>query len=497
MKVFIKEGRAVDIYGDEENQLNKGSLCPRGVYALNHLYHDKRILQPLLREKISDPFRPATWEEALDYVAGKLKQIHEKFSPRSLYLHLTPHMGFGNIALGKIFGEFFGTPNVEDDFSLRSSPAGVVLHHMLGNPANGCAMSARHEWSASQAILLVGVDPATTDPVAFGPILDAKDRGTQILLLDSANSITMGKAHIPLKCRVGTEKTALFSMAQVILQENLYNHDFLEHWVEGIDVFKTLCQEYPPAEAERISGIKADDLIRAARILARNFPSMIIGQSRVGSRFTDAGLIYGMVSLATLTGSIGCQGGGLNLFSNFPPITFKTQGENGLEDLKPNLAQAGSGSDIWQAIAEGKPNQIRGIIWDTNPLAFCPRGKNIREALKKMDLVVHLAQYPNVTYHHSHVVFPIPSFLETEGLVFQSIGRNLQWANQAVEPRGECRPAPDFWGGLLRRFKFPSSYPFIGESGKVDLRFCCKTPGLEIGKTCGNPSLEWGAQEII
>ncbi len=470
LKVFIKDGRAVGIYGDEENQLNKGSLCPRGLYALHHLYHEKRILRPLLRERLSDSFHPATWEEALDHVTEKLKNIRQKYSPESVTLHLTPQAGFGHAALGNVFAKHYGTPNVEDDFSRRSTAAGVILHQMLGNPANGCAMSSRHEWPSSQAILMVGVDPATTDPVTIGPILDAKDRGTQIIILDSRNSISMGKANLPLKCRVGTEKAVLFSMAQVIFQENLQNHDFLEHWVEGLEDLKALCLTYAPAEVEKLSGVKKDDIIQAARIFAKNFPSMVIGQSRVGSRFADAGFIYGMVSLAALTGSIGCPGGGLNLFSNFPPINFKAHESRGIEIEKSNLTQAGSGSKIWQAITENKPYALHGIIWDTNPLAFYPRGKKVREALKKVGLIIYLGQYPNLTYHHSHVVFPIASFLEAEGLVFGSVGRNLQWANQAVEPRGECRPADDFWGGLLKRFNVASSYPFIMESGKVNIR---------------------------
>ncbi|MCX5908477.1 MAG: molybdopterin-dependent oxidoreductase, partial [Deltaproteobacteria bacterium] len=136
---------------------------------------------------------------------------------------------------------------------------------------------------------------------------------------------------------------------------------------------------------------------------------------------------------------------------------------------KPNLTRAGSGSGIWRAITEDKPYPIRGIIWDTNALALCPRGKRVREALREMKIIVHLGQFPNVTYHHSHVVFPIASFLETEGLVSESIGRYLQWANQVVAPLGECRPADDFWGGLFQRFAF-SSFPFIAENGKVDIR---------------------------
>ena len=84
LKVFIKDGRAVEIYGDEENQLNKGSLCPRGLMALSHLYQDKRLLAPLLREKLSDPFREATWDEALDFVATRLKQVKEKHGPEKM-----------------------------------------------------------------------------------------------------------------------------------------------------------------------------------------------------------------------------------------------------------------------------------------------------------------------------------------------------------------------------------------------------------------------------
>ena len=470
LKVFVKGGRAVEIYGDEDNQLNKGSICPRGLSALFHLYHEKRILRPVLRSKLSDEFRPVTWDEALDHVAERLRTIGQKYSPESFFLHLTPHSGFGNVFLGKRFGELFGTPNVVEDFSPESSPAGTVLRHMLGMRANGCAMSSRHEWSGSQAMLLVGVDPAVTDPVAFGPILDARDRGTQIIVLDSRHTITMSKAHIPLKARVGTEQAVLLSLAHVVLRENLYNQEFLKQWVEGLEDFRALCQEYPPAEAERISGVKKEKIILAARSLAENFPSMVIGQSRVSSRWAGAGMMYSMVALAAITGSIGCPGGGVSLLNNFPPPEPSNEDAKDPARKKPGVVQDGMGSGIWRAIVERKPYPIRGIIWDSNPLALSPRGNRVRESLKRLDLIVHLGQYPNLTYHHAHVVFPITSFLETEGVVFAGVGRNLQWANRVVEPRGECRPPEDFWGGLMKRFGFAPSHPFIDSQGKVDIR---------------------------
>lgn len=459
------------VYGDEENQLNKGSLCPRGLNALYQLDREKRIQKPLLRNHLSDSFREGTWNEALDRVADKLRKIKEEFSPASVYLHLSPHGGFGNMVLGKVFGELFGTPNIGEDFSPESSPAGVVLRRMLGVPGNGCAMSSHHEWSSSRSMLLVGVDPASTDPVALGPILDAKDRGTQILVLDSRRTITMSKAHIQLKCRVGTETAVLLGVAHAILRENLFNREFLERWVEGVEEFSALCQKYPPDTVAKISGVRKEDILLTARVLSKNFPSMVIGHSRAGSRETCADQVYAMVSLVALTGTTGCPGGGLNLFYNFPPMDYEPGAVQKPGGREKRLVNVGLGN-VWKAILEGKPQPIRAIIWDSNALAFCPRGREVRDALKKIELIVHLGQYPNLTYHHSHVVFPVASFLEAEGLVPASVGRNLQWANRVVDPIGESRPAEDFWGGLLKRFQFqlPSSYSFIGEGGRVDIR---------------------------
>ncbi len=469
LKVFLQGGQVVEIYGDEENQLNKGSLCPRALMAPFHLYHEKRLLTPLLRERLSEPFREVTWEEALDAVAQKIQKIFQD-SPESLSIHLTPHAGFGNMALGTLFGEHLGTPNIDSDLAPGSAAAAVVLRHMLGVFANGCAMSSRHEWSSSQAILLAGVDPATTDPVSFGPILDAKDRGTQLIVLDSRNTVTMSKAHLPIRCTVGTEQSVLFAMAQVLLQENLYDREFLERWVTGVEDFQTLCQDYSPNRVEEFSGVRREDIQKAARIMARNFPSMLIGHSRVSSRSDSAGFLFAMVALATLTGSIGCPGGGVTWLNNFPPIEVKPADIVKNPSSRESLVRAGSGSGIWQAVAEGKPYPIRGIIWDTHSLSFCPEGKKVSEALRKMDLVVHLGHYPNETFHHAHVVFPLTTFLESEGLVFSSVGRNVQWANRAVLPRGECRPAEDFWGGLMARLNFSSSYPFIQPTGRVNIR---------------------------
>jgi anaerobic selenocysteine-containing dehydrogenase len=469
LKVFIKDGRAVEIYGDEENQLNKGSLCPRGLMALSHLYQEKRLLVPLIRERLSDPFREATWEEALDHVAQKLQKSCLT-SPESLYLRLSPHAGFGNIALGTVWGNHWGTPNIDSDLDPDSSVVSTVMRHMLGVAVNGCAMSARHEWSASQAMLLAGVDPATTDPVAFGHVLDAKDRGTRIMVLDSRNTLTMRKAHLSLKCRVGAEQTVLLAIAHVLLRENHGHEEFLKQWVVGMEDFQALCREYSPEIAENVSGVKKENILEAARVLARNFPSMVIGHSRGGSQETGAGLIFSMIALTAITGTIGCPGGGVNLLNNFPPIEIKSESSKEIKDPKGSLVRAGNGTAAWRAIAEGRPYPIRGIIWDTDPLTFCPEGRKVVDALRKMDLIVYLGDYPNAAYHHAHVVFPLTTFLETEGLVFSSTGRNIQWANRTVPPRGKTRPAEDFWGGLMARLNFSSPYPFIQEKGEVNIR---------------------------
>ena len=469
LKVFIKGGRAVEIYGDEENQLNKGSLCPRGLMALSHLYQEKRLLVPLLRERLSDPFREATWDEALDHVAQKLQKSFRD-SPESLYIRLSPHAGFGNIALGTLWGNHWGTPHIDSDLDPDSSAVGTVMRHMLGVEINGCAMSARHEWSASQAMLLVGVDPATTDPVAFGAVLDAKDRGTRILVVDSRNTLTMRKAHLPLKCRVGTEQAVLLAMANVLLGENFAHEEFLKQWVDGREDFQSLCREYSPEMVENLSGVRRENIIEAARVLAKNFPSMVIGHSRAGSQETGAGLIFAMVALTAITGTIGCPGGGVNLLNNFPPIEIKSEASKEIKDSKTSLVRAGNGTAVWRAIAEGRRYPIRGIIWDTNPLTFCPEGRKVFDALRRMDLIVYLGYYPNAAYHYAHVVFPLTTFLETEGLVFSSISRNIQWANRTVSPRGKTRPADDFWGGLMARMNFSSPYPFIQDKGDVDIR---------------------------
>jgi anaerobic selenocysteine-containing dehydrogenase len=469
LKVFLRGDQVVEIYGDEENQLNKGALCPRALMAPFHLYHEKRLLTPLLRDRLSESFRQATWEEALDTVVQKILKTSQD-SPESLFIHLTPHAGFGHMALGSLFGQHLGTPNIDSDLSPGCAEATIVLRHMLGVFVNGCAMSSRHEWSSSQAILLAGVDPATTDPISFGPILDAKDRGTQLIVLDSRNTVTMSKAHLPLCCKVGTEPAVLFAMAHVLLRENLYDREFLERWVTGGEDFQALCQDYSPNRVEELSGVRQEDIHKAARIMAKNFPSMLIGHSRVSSRSDSAGFLFALVALATLTGTIGCPGGGVNWLENFPPIEIKPAESAKIPLAKESLVKSGNGSRIWRAVTERKPYPIRGMIWDTDSLSFCPEGKRVSEALRKMDLVVHLGHYPNETYHHAHVVFPLTTFLETEGLVFPSVGRNVQWANRVVLPRGECRPAEDFWGGLMARLNFSSFYPFVQETGRVNIR---------------------------
>ncbi|MBA7570841.1 Formate dehydrogenase H [subsurface metagenome] len=465
MKVYLKGDGIVDILGDEDHPLSKGSLCPKGLASYQYIYHPSRLKYPVIRKRLGDEFSQTSWGEALDFAAKRLAKIRDKYGPEALCLYSTDTSDFGNITCAQRFGKLFATPNVFDSTSPSENPGVLAYYYTFGVKGSCILMNPQYDWPNSRCIMIVDSDPATSDPILMGWIINAQERGTKLIVIDSRDTVTMSKADIPLKVSPGAEVALLLGMVNFIVEENLYDTSFVRKWVKGLEEWMEVVREYSLEKVVEISEIPGTTLVEAARLFATLFPSQIIAGTSSANRYYPLNLIRACAGLVALTGSIGVTGGGLNLLDNaILNASADIEGSRETDTDKPLPLD----SLFSMVTREHRP--IKALIWTGNAAAQSPFQQKFKQGLENLELIIHLSCFPDMTCNLSHISLPMASWIESEGLVYRTNSRSLQWHNQIVAPVGECRTFADFWSGLSDRFGWQKWFPWRNENGQINIR---------------------------
>ena len=465
LKVFLRDHSIVDIYGDEEHPINKGSVCPKGLLSALHLRNPKRVLHPHIRESLNDPFRMVTWDEALSFTAKKLQDLSEKRGKDSIFIYGGESAPFDYSAGASLFGTYFGTPNIPSRFAPRPFGHEGSIKKMFGVPGAQLLMNAPADWCNSRCILLYGCDLAASDPITFGPIIDARDRGTPLLVIDSQKTITASKATLSLRVKPGSESTALKGILHLLIHKALIEVEFLREAAIDFSSFRSKVKPFTPQRVAESCWVKEEDLEKMADVIARAKPVQVIaGDWATRHHLSEEDLLM-CGALVCLRGSIGIPGGGLN-FLNVSPFPLEGRfpsANNTLQPGEPSLSPL-----TLEEVLLNATKKVTALLWYGNPCARLAEGKRTKAALRDIPLIVHLSSYPNETYHYSHVSFPMSSWLEYSGLVAHNNGRALQWHHRVVDPPGQCKSPIDFWCDLAKCLNLERYFPWEGKNGLVD-----------------------------
>lgn len=430
LKVFLKNNTVVDIFGDEEHPVNKGALCPKGLLAYRHLNNPDRLSHPRIRERLDGPFLEATWEKAIAFVSDKLRRIAEEAGKEALVIHGDDSSPFEYLAAGDLFARNFGTDKGPYRFLPHSDGIGSGVYGMFGVPASGLLMNTIRDWCNSRCIVVYRSDLAASDPITFGHIIDARDRGAILIVIDGKHSITSSKATISLRARPGTESAILKAVLHYIIGNELFDKDFLQESALDHSSLMSGLEDFSPERVARCSGIKKTEIEKAAGVIGRSKPLQVITADWNTRRYLSEEEIFLCGAIVSFRGSIGIPGGGLNLMAVSPfPGNNHSHRPLSLENV----------------ILSG---EVRALIWQGNPSARMAGGKSTKKSLKELPLVVHLSSYPNETFRSSHVSLPLSSWLEYPGLVHRNNSRSVQWHHKVVDPPAECRSPLEFWNGL-------------------------------------------------
>ncbi|NMX21482.1 hypothetical protein C5S30_03415 [ANME-1 cluster archaeon GoMg4] len=450
IKVTCDGGIVKSIEGNPKEPHSKGKLCARGNSGEQVLYNPNRVKYPLIRtgERGAGGWKRATWDEALDYVAGKLNEIKGNYGPESIALIQFPTNRM--VPLVRRFQKALGTPNYFSSLGTCKISRVVADIATLG----GHILNAV-DFKNAKYIMLFGRNtfetPATGSVQALSAAITS---GAKLVYLDPRYTVTASKADEWIPIKPGTDLAFVLAMMNVIIREGLYDEEFVNTYTYGFDELKGFIGKYTPEWAEGITDVPAAQIERIAIEFATTKPAVAHPNWHPKGYESETQISRGILILNALVGNINKPGGifyprGVKLGDIKPPaypeITAKRV--DGIPDKYP-LVPASHG--LWQllpdAIINEDPYPVKGlIVYRSNPLLGMPDRNRIIEAFKKLDLLVAIDILPSDTAWYADVILPECTYLERDDppMVIKGKSPKVALRQQCVEPMYDSKHS--FW----------------------------------------------------
>lgn len=515
--VEVQDGRPVRFHGDPDNIVNAGKLCPKGSAAIELHEHPDRLNHVLKRvgKRGEGQWEKIGWEQAMDEIAAKLGDIREREGPEALAtLHGTQH---SRDWAGWRFIQQWGTPNFIN--SGRNCGSGSMITE--------CAM---YGWDTvtipfipgvTKCFILWGSNIAESSPMGWGPLKQAVKNGeVKLIVVDPrrTKSAEIADMHLALKPR--TDGALALGMIRVIIEEGLYDRDFVETWCLGFDEVRAVAAEWTPERTAEITGVPADLIVEAARTYATSKPARLsfgVSTSQIGQGAARSALL-GQSILRAITGNLDVLGGETlqdeayenlaywdlldftrlvdnpartrdNVSAGDVPIS-SVRGyaafREAMAEVKPDGHYSAqymlftSQPHVYRAVLEGDPYRVRAIIVQNGePMVNYGGSKLAHQAFtsEELELLVVMDHWLTPTAQLADYVLPASGFLERPELSMRwGFTRMFSVGQQAIEPIHERRDDYDLWSGLGRRLLDPAEWPedvtemldrFLAPSGRT------------------------------
>jgi anaerobic selenocysteine-containing dehydrogenase len=463
-RIHVQEGKAVEIEMMDERV---GDSCPRWRAQLDFAYHPDRLKYPLIRvgERGKGKFKRITWEEALSTIADKLLELKEQNGAESVAFYIAytkePRPYFRRLV------HAYGSPNYTTETSSCFSAGWLAATLNFGKDYGYLLGNSRMIDPASKCMIMWSSSIRHSNPNLWRDYLDAKRRGLKFIVVDPRITQLASMADIHLQLRPGTDGALALGLMNVIIDEDLYDKDFVEKWTVGFDDLKLLVQDYPPEKVQEITGVSAEKIREAAIMFASNGPSKITTSPGAtihhqnGVQNTRA-----IFLVSAITGNIEVPGG--NRMSPVKPETNSIT----LQELVPSLAP-GIGSHkfpiftgmfeemqanaIVEQILTGDPNPIKALVAAGLNLQFFANSQRFAETLKRLDLIVDIDFFHTPATRISDIVLPISSWLERDILIIKS-GGLIKLVEPAIDPVGETWPEWKIYAELAKKLGFGGKF---------------------------------------
>ena len=462
--ITIEEGRATKIQGDPEHPVTRGFLCAKVAKYLDRVYSPDRVLYPMRRVAPKGPrgagstasksFERISWDKALDEITKKFRQIIADHGPEAIL----PYSYGGTLgvlngaSMDRRFFHRMGASQLARTICSSAGEEGIksVLGVKLGTEPE--------QFAQSRYIIAWGANIHGNNVHLWPFVEEARRKGAKLVVIDPYRTRTAKCADWYLPINPGTDAALALGMMHVIINENLYDADYVSRYTLGFDDLKARVQDYPPEKVAGWTGISAGDIRRLAREYATQRPAAI--RVNYGIQRSERGgmAMRAITMLPCLTGSWKEVGGGLQLSLSGAHGLNKEALER--QDLMQKTigrpARTVNMVQLGRALTTLSDPPVKALfVYNSNPAAVCPDQNAVIRGLQRPDLftVVH-EQFLTDTTDYADIVLPATTFFEHKDLQTGYGHYYVQVSNQAMEPVGECRSNVETFRALAQRMGY-------------------------------------------
>lgn len=442
MDVYVEEGKVVSVEGHAEHGKSRG-LCAKGAASKQYLYNKERILYPMKRigEKGSGKFERISWDEAYDLMAENLNRVKEVYGAKSVVFY-AGYPKWYRPALLRL-ANAFGSPNFCTESSTCFQASALAWRSLYGNGI--CFPDLAHTKT-----LLIWTSNLFHSNTPMGKMFRSlKERGVRIIVVDPRSTVTVKEADLHLQLTPGTDGALALAMAHVIIEEDLYDKEFVEKYVSGFEEYKNYVRTFTPEKAQEITGVDADLIRQAARMYGGSKPSSIqFSVSTIVHHVNGFQNYRAVFSLSALTGNYDIEGGNRSIPGPVSPcnefgkvLRYDKEEAIGEKDFPVWFdlpCQEAQCTRLADYILEEEPYPLKAVFAMGLNHRMWPQPEVMQKALGTLDFYVNMELFWSDSSRMADLVLPACTTFEREEVKTLRGGR-FALNQRAVEPLGEAK----------------------------------------------------------
>ena len=443
----------------KDGKANRGHSCIKGRFAWGYANHRERILKPMIRNKIAEPWREVSWDEAISHAASELKRIQAKYGKASIGgITSSRCTNEETFLVQKLIRAGFGTNNVDTCARVCHSPTGYGLSQTYGTSAGTQDFDSVE---ATDVVMIIGANPTDGHPVFASRLKKRLRQGAKLIVVDPRRTDIVRSAHVEaayhLPLLPGTNVAVLTALAHVVVTEGLVNEQFVrercdwdefQHWAEFV-----AHEHNSPETVAKISGVPAETIRAAARLYATGGNAAIYYGLGVTEHSQGSTTVMAIANLAMATGNIGRPGVGVNPLRGQNNVQGACDMGSFPHELSGYRHISGDATrelfeSLWGVKLEKEPGlripnmldaavdgTFKGIyIQGEDILQSDPDTHHVAAGLAAMECVIVQDLFLNETANYAHVFLPGSTFLEKDG-TFTNAERRIQRVRKVMAPK--------------------------------------------------------------
>ncbi|MCX5126310.1 formate dehydrogenase subunit alpha [Streptomyces sp. NBC_00347] len=456
-KAELRGDQVVRMVPHKDGGANEGHSCVKGRFAFGYASHPDRILKPMVRERITDPWREVEWDEAIGTVARRMRELQKQYGPSSIGAISSSRCTNEEVyVVQKMVRAAFGNNNIDTCARVCHSPTGYGLKATFGESAGTQDFRSVAE---ADVIMVIGANPTDGHPVFASRMKRRLREGAELIVVDPRRIDLVRSPHIQaahhLQLKPSTNVAVVNAMAHVVVTEGLADLAFVAQRCEGFAEWAEFVArpEHSPEATEAISGVPSAELRAAARLYAAAPNAAIYYGLGVTEHSQGSTMVMGMANLAMACGNIGRDGVGVNPLRGQNNV----QGSCDMGSFPHELPGYRHVSDdavrevfekLWGGTILSEPGlripnmfdaaidgTFRGLFVHGEDIAQSdPNLGHVTAALEAMELVVVQDLFLNETAKFAHVFLPGASFLEKDG-TFTNAERRINRVRAVMKPK--------------------------------------------------------------